>query len=253
MLSKTLLHRDLCKILIGSLALSTILILSNTASFAQSRVGTIADGLGEVKLGRGERQSTVEPGAAIFPADVIQTARPGFAEMIFEAGWSHDLAAGSSAIITWDPENTILVARGAVWSVSHSDKPFTVVSGVAIAEAPGTAFYFIVEANGATTVFVRQGVVQFSNRAGASVSVAAGLASRVTADGGPPSPPAPPPNAVQQAAITFSTMVATSTSPTSTFPMQDFRALSAKRKLAQQTAQQTPASRNGPNGHGKGE
>lgn len=253
MLIKTLLARRLCKRLAGSLALGAMLILSNTASFAQNRVGTIVDALGEVKLGRDERQSTVESGAAIFPADVIQTARPGFADLIFEAGWNHGLAAGSSAIITWDPENTILVSRGAVWSVSHGDSPFKVVSGVAIADAPGTAFYFVVEANGATTVFVRQGVVRFSNRAGASVTVAAGLASRVAADGGPPSPPAPPPNAVQQAAITFATTVATSTSPASAFPMQDFEALSAKRELAQRTAQQTTASKDGPDGHGKGE
>lgn len=240
--------------LLSALAVLAVAIaVASGPTAAQDRVGTTAAAYGQVNLARGASRVNLQPADPLFRADVIETAAQSFAQMAFDAGWAFSLAGNASADLVWGPEpNTIYVTLGAVRGVSDgSGQRFRVISGVAIAEAMSTAFYLHVASGDATTLYVEEGRVRFSNRAGATVTVMEGLASTISADGGAPTPPAPPSPTVVQAAIALATTMAAETSPALAVPTNAYQRVRALTETARRLAANTRAQSYGPDAHGK--
>lgn len=235
--------------------LAFIFVFEGSAAVAQEQVGNVLRFRGEASVVRAGNTQDYSNAMRLFREDRLQTGGGNSYSFNQLARWPDNLVLreNSSAELVWAPvPGTVYLSRGGLRSVSvNGAGSVPVTTDVALVQPVGTAFFVDVAGDGATTVYVEQGAVRFSNLAGASVVVNEGLFSRIDSDSNPPSPPAPPPPGIAAAATALRTTVAATVSPAQSVPAGTFEALAARRTAVRDLVRSEPAFRSGPRGYGK--
>ncbi len=144
------------------------------------------------------------------------------------------------------PAMTVTLAQGVLRLVTGTmpRDVYRTRSVTATVGVRGTVFNLLTEPDGATVIYVEDGIATFSNLSGASVDVAAGLASRIDAQSGPPSPPQPPSAATQAGVAAMITKLALEAPPVDVLPaaaIDGVAALASRAAaLASETSQESP-------------
>jgi hypothetical protein len=162
------------------------------------------------------------------------------------------LTVGANARVTldafvFDPKKPALAATmtgGVLRFVTGTmdSNAYQVSTPTAAIGVRGTVFDLIVAPDGATLVYVEEGSVQFANQAGAAVTVAAGLASTIDAQSGPPSPPQPPAPGALAPVVAMTTLVALNAAPAAVLPEATADAVAALTAAAAAVASETDAA-----------
>jgi hypothetical protein len=138
------------------------------------------------------------------------------------------------AMVTELAQGVLRFVTGTLPKEAYSIRTTTAVAGVR-----GTVFDLIIESDGATDIYVEEGSVVFSNLTGASVTVTPGLASRVDARSGPPSPPAPPQGGLLAPVSAMTTELALVAPPVDVLPKSTVDRVGALAATAASLASQT--------------
>lgn len=143
------------------------------------------------------------------------------------------------AVVTRLAQGVLRFVTGTMPKDAYSIRTATAIAGVR-----GTVFDLLIEPDGATDIYVEEGSVLFSNLAGASVTVTPGLASRVDAQSGRPSEPAPPRGGLLAPVSAMTTELALVAPPADILPKSTVDGVaalaSAAASLAAQTSSDSP-------------
>lgn len=189
---------------IPGLGLGTLLLLQSGAVLAEdpATIGQATVVVRDVKGAIGAKSAPLKVGDALLFQEVIAAGDHSAAQARFID--STVLSIGPNSSVTLDefvvpgagrkPSVTMTLAQGVLRFVSGTmaRDVYQTRTATAAVGVRGTVFDLFTEPDGATVIYVEDGIATFSNLSGASVDVAAGLASRIDARSGPPSPPQPP-------------------------------------------------------------
>ncbi len=161
--------------------------------------GTISRLIPNVNLQHGLRVQLANPGAKVVWGDTIQTDTNGRARISLDDGSILNVGSNSNLrVVQHDAANQrtqVQLAYGRLRAsairLARPGASFEVRTPTAVAGVVGTEFD-LTFSNDITTLSVTEGSVNFCNRTGTCVVVAAGFTSAIR-DGDPPSQPVPTP------------------------------------------------------------
>jgi hypothetical protein len=231
-----------------AIALGLGLLLPASAAWAQS-IGETTSIVRDVQGEIGGKATPLKIGDQLVFLQVIAAGEASAAQTRFIDQSSLSVGANSRVTLdafVFDPAKPALAATltsGVLRFVTgQMDKnAYRLRTPTATVGVRGTVFYLIVAGDGASTVYVEDGSVTFANNAGTAVTVTPGLASRIDAQSGPPSPPAPPGVGDLAAAAAMTTNLALAFAPADVLPAAVAERLAALAAEAATAAEETEA------------
>jgi len=217
-----------------------------------SEIGRVVESSGGLWVVRQESRSRIREPNKVFPDDTIESGRRGTAVLADGPRWDWGVKRRTRTHLHWNPKGTLtLFRRGALYGNSNDGVTRTVLTEAAIVRPRGTSFYVEVGASGTTRVYVFDGSVEVTSRAGGTVVVLPERAAIVEI-GNTPVLLQLAPAALVRNAFQLATATVALTDPDRSSPESRFSDLASRRATARQTLNVLASPVNGPGGQGKG-